>query len=386
MLRVDLVAGPMDVDAMPDKPGPLRHSRRTVNVCDPVVHPPVREDGRIIVLKDAKVRPVHQVVGQDGRLTFVTDGTDNPNVGRRKASKFSNCVPQPRSDELRIIVDAVQVVGPILSSGGHHVVEGGAGLSQDVVKTKQSMASGYADACERSYQALVEPCAHFGIAPGAVIELIADIVRDVDPQFERLCPADTHDAILECIWRGKATQEGWQHQIEEREPFEAVSVDAAARRACADGHDELFPWGGLNMGGTFRAVNIQALNGPRWLTRREGCSMALAVLLRKIAAALIPERHVSSTEHHIARENIPLPLLLQGQSAPRGPDFDVVVPLHCLTARQVRMAGGWIRWSCRCIINNGSCGGAGPGRTRCGDTRTSAGSIWALAGKGAGGR
>ena len=41
---------------------------------DPVVHPPVREDGRVVVLEDLEVRAVDEVVRHDERVALGAPG------------------------------------------------------------------------------------------------------------------------------------------------------------------------------------------------------------------------------------------------------------------------------------------------------------------------
>ena len=57
-------------------------SGRSVHFGDPVIHPPVGEDGRVIMLKDLQVRAVDEIVREDTSVALVTRRADDAHVGR----------------------------------------------------------------------------------------------------------------------------------------------------------------------------------------------------------------------------------------------------------------------------------------------------------------
>lgn len=53
-----------------------------VHAGDPVVHPPVREDDRVVYLEYLLMRPVNEVVGENAVVSLGTRGADHPEIHR----------------------------------------------------------------------------------------------------------------------------------------------------------------------------------------------------------------------------------------------------------------------------------------------------------------
>eukprot|EP00965_Chrysotila_dentata_P152189 5029345-Pleurochrysis_carterae.AAC.1 len=84
--KIDRIARALVFDDVLDTERPAPHAVG-VDPGDPVVHPPVGEDRRVIRRKDVQVSAVREVVCKDGRVALLTDRADDAHVGRLHAPK-----------------------------------------------------------------------------------------------------------------------------------------------------------------------------------------------------------------------------------------------------------------------------------------------------------
>lgn len=94
----------------------LVRPRGPVDLCDPVVAPPIfKLVGIVLQVKDFHVSAMNKVVGQNGSVALATQGAHDPNVGRLISFQPSNERFDPSGClELRVVIGAEKVLGSLI--------------------------------------------------------------------------------------------------------------------------------------------------------------------------------------------------------------------------------------------------------------------------------
>ena len=162
-----------------------RRVRWAIHVRDPIVHPPIGEDGRIVVLEDLQMRPVRKAVGEGSPCcpSWHT-GPMMPTFGGSKDWSALTAVAHPAPKNSVSSLTRYKYSAPSSEAAAIIKLNAGPGLRSSFLKPEQCKPQCHAGGLQRRDESVRDPIAHLRLSRRRVEEGVASVEEDIEPVLE----------------------------------------------------------------------------------------------------------------------------------------------------------------------------------------------------------